>query len=100
MAPLENEAKKLDSVIQERWTELEKLYSEQSALTDRLSALEKRVRDLDRSAEFGLLGVISGALENAQELEKGGGLTDFGSFLPQMGEDSQDSGQPDSAPAR
>jgi len=82
MAPLEESAKKLDTEIEVRWAELDELYQEQSVLTDQLGELEKRVRNLDREAEFGLL---SGAMEKAEELERSGGLSDFGSFLPQMG---------------
>ncbi len=90
MAPLEESAKKLDTEIEARWAELDELYQEQSVLTDQLGEVEKRVRDLDREAEFGLLGVISGAMEKAEELERSGGLSDFGSFLPQMGNNEQD----------
>jgi len=86
MAPLELAARELDIEIQARWEELQKLYDQQSILTAQLSELEKRVRDLDRRAEFGLLEVISGALDKAKEIERGGEISDFDSFLPTFDE--------------
>jgi hypothetical protein len=47
-----------------------------------MKELEVRVRDLDRQAEFGVLNVLTGALENAAELEKKGGVGSFDSFIP------------------
>ena len=46
-------------------------------------------RELDKQAEFGLLGVISTALENADELEKSGGMSNFQNFLPQLNNDGE-----------
>ncbi|MEC8912486.1 MAG: hypothetical protein VX478_03580, partial [Chloroflexota bacterium] len=66
------------------------LYEKQGKLTSQLEGLEKRVRDLDRQAETGLINVISGALENAKELEKGE-VSSFESFLPQLGPRNQGS---------
>jgi hypothetical protein len=40
---------------------------------------------LDRQAEFGVLNVLTGALENVAELEKSGGVGSFDSFIPGVG---------------
>ena len=82
--PLETQAKELDAEIEGKWDDLSVLYEQQSALTAQLKELQATVRDLDRQAEFGVLNVISGALENAEELEKQGGVGSFDAFLPDM----------------
>ena len=82
--PLETAAKELDTEIEGKWEDLTVLYEQQSALTAQLKELQATVRDLDRQAEFGVLNVISGALENAEELEKQGGVGSFDAFLPDM----------------
>ena len=82
--PLETQAKELDAEIEDKWDDLTVLYKQQSALTAQLKELQATVRDLDRQAEFGVLNVISGALENAEELEKQGGVGSFDAFLPDM----------------
>ena len=84
MAHLETLAKELDAELENKWNSLDDLYTEQEKLTSQLGEIEKRVRDLDRQAETGLINVISGALENAKELEKGK-ASSFESFLPQVG---------------
>ena len=61
------------------------LYEEQAGLTDQMKDLEVRIRDLDRAAEFGVLNVLTGALENVAELEKSGGVGNFDSFIPGVG---------------
>jgi hypothetical protein len=63
------------------------LYEEQAGLTDQMKELEVRIRDLDRQAEFGVLNVLTGALENVAELEKSGGVGSFDSFIPGVGGD-------------
>ncbi|MEE1551096.1 MAG: hypothetical protein V1244_05675, partial [Nitrospinaceae bacterium] len=82
--PLETQAKELDGQLEERWIALDALYQQQGELTGQLKELQATVRDLDRQAEFGVLNVISGALENAEELEKQGGVGSFDAFLPDM----------------
>ena len=89
MRPLEEKAKELDNQIEEKWQQLETLYAKQSDLTQRLEEVQARVRELDKQAEFGLLGVISTALENADELEKSGGMSNFQNFLPQLNNESE-----------
>ena len=86
MAPLEQAARELDAEIETLWEEIGILYDQQSVLTAQLRELEKRVRDLDRRAEFGLLSVISGALDKAKEIERSGEISDFDSFLPTFDE--------------
>jgi len=81
MAPLEDAAQELDEEIEEKWISLAAVYDEQEALKTQIKEVEKRVRVLDRQAEFGVLNVISGALENAEEMEKQGGIGSFDSFL-------------------
>ena len=88
--PLETQAKGLDAEIESKWDDLSALYEQQSALTAQLKELQITVRDLDRQAEFGVLNVITGALENAEELEKQGGLGSFDAFLPDMPDGSGD----------
>ena len=82
MQPLEEKSLALDEEIEERWAALEVLYQEQQVLTDQMKVLEVTIRDLDRQAEFGVLNVLTGALENAAELEKKGGVGSFDSFIP------------------
>ena len=83
MAPLEAQAQELDQQIEEKFAALDSLYQQQATLKDQLESLEKQVRDLDRQAEFGVLEVITGAIQNAEELEKGGGIG-FESFIPSI----------------
>jgi chromosome segregation ATPase len=90
MRPLEEKAKALDSQLEEKWQQLEALYSKQSVLTQQLEEVQARVRELDKQAEFGLLAVISTALENADELEKSGGMSNFKNFLPQINNEEGD----------
>ena len=85
MRPLEEKSAALDEEIEARWATLEVLYEEQAGLTDQMKALEVRIRDLDRAAEFGVLNVLTGALENVAELEKSGGVGSFDSFIPGAG---------------
>ena len=84
MLPLEEQANALEAEMEERWVALDALYAQQGELTGQLKELQATVRDLDRQAEFGVLNVISGALENAEELEKQGGIGSFDAFLPDM----------------
>ena len=102
MAPLETQAQELDEQIEEKFVALDSLYQQQADLKDQLETLEKQVRDLDRQAEFGVLEVITGAIENAEELEKGGGIG-FESFIPSIGggsdEGPEQDGDSSSAPA-
>ena len=85
MQPLEEKSVALDEEIEVRWLALEVLYEEQGGLTDQMKDLEVRIRDLDRQAEFGVLNVLTGALENVAELEKSGGVGSFDSFIPGAG---------------
>ena len=84
MLPLEEAANALDAEMEERWVALDALYQQQGELTGQLKELQATVRDLDRQAEFGVLEVLSGALEAAEELEKSGGIGSFDAFLPDM----------------
>ncbi len=84
--PMEEAAEALNAEIEDRWVALDALYQEQGDLNGQLEELEKRVRDLDRQAEFGVLEVLQGAMANVEEMEKGGGgIGSFDQFLPQMG---------------
>ncbi len=85
MQPLEDKSVALDEEIDVRWATLDVLYQEQAVLTDQMKELEVRIRDLDRQAEFGVLNVLTGALENVAELEKSGGVGSFDSFIPGVG---------------
>ena len=86
--PMEEAAEALDGEIDDRWVALDALYQEQGELTGQLEELQKRVRDLDRQAEFGVLEVLQGAMDNVEEMEKGGGgIGSFDAFLPQIGGD-------------
>jgi chromosome segregation ATPase len=86
MRPLEIEAQELDDQIAVKWEALDVLYADQGGLKGQIKELETVVRDLDRQAEFGVLSVISGALENAEELEKSGGSqAAFESLMPDIG---------------
>jgi DNA repair exonuclease SbcCD ATPase subunit len=87
MQPLEEKSVALDEELEVRWAALEVLYEEQAGLTDQMKELEVRIRDLDRQAEFGVLNVLTGALENVAELEKSGGVGSFDSFIPGVGGD-------------
>jgi DNA repair exonuclease SbcCD ATPase subunit len=92
MLPLEEQARELDTEIEIKWVTLDDLYEQQGTLTSQLKEVEQTVRELDREAEFGVIEVISGALENAEELEKQGGIDSFDRFLPQIGGDGGPSG--------
>ena len=86
MRPLEIQAQELDDLIAVKWETLDVLYADQGELKGEIKELQTVVRDLDRQAEFGVLSVISGALENAEELEKSGGSqAAFESLLPDIG---------------
>jgi chromosome segregation ATPase len=86
MRPLEIQAQELDDLIAVKWETLDVLYADQGGLKGEIEELQTVVRDLDRQAEFGVLSVISGALENAEELEKSGGSqAAFESLLPDIG---------------
>lgn len=65
--PLEDEINAVDEKIASKWGSLEVLYKQQTKLSEKLEVLEREVRELDRQAEFGLLSVISGAIDNAAE---------------------------------
>jgi chromosome segregation ATPase len=83
--PMEEAVQALNGEIEDRWVVLESLYEQKNNLTGQLEKLEARVRNLDRQAEFGVLEVISGAMENVGEMEKsGGGFASFDQFLPQI----------------
>ena len=86
MAPIEGELAAIDEEIQDKFASIEGLYQQQEELAAQLEALEEQVKQLDKEAEFGLLSVISGAIENAEKLEQnpaslagaaGVSLTDF-----------------------
>ena len=67
MKPLEDKINAVDEEIASKWGSLEVLYKQQTKLSQKLEVLEREVRELDRQAEFGLLSVISGAIDNAAE---------------------------------
>jgi hypothetical protein len=67
MKPLEDKINAVDEEIASKWGSLEVLYKQQTKLSEQLEMLEREVRELDRQAEFGLLSVISGAIDNATE---------------------------------
>jgi len=86
MAPIEGELAAIDEEIEAKFASIEGLYQQQEELAGQLEALEAQVRELDQEAEFGLLSVISGAIDNAEKLEQnpaslagaaGVSLTDF-----------------------
>ena len=86
LAPIEAELAELDEEISAKFESIEGLYEQQEQLASQLEELEAQVRELDQEAEFGLLSVISGAIENAEKLEQnpaslagtaGVSLTDF-----------------------
>ena len=86
MAPIEEEIAYLDDEIGAKFASIEGLYQQQEDLAGQLEDLEAQVRELDQEAEFGLLSVISGAIDNAEKLEQnpaslagaaGVSLTDF-----------------------
>ena len=82
MKPLEDQEKLITASYDEQWALIESLYESQATLVQQISDLEKTVRDLDRQAEFEVLGVITGALTAAEELEQKSGMGSFESFLP------------------
>ena len=86
LAPIETEISDLDEEIGAKFASIEGLYEQQEQLASQLKELEAQVRELDQEAEFGLLSVISGAIDNAEKLEQnpasltgtaGVSLTDF-----------------------
>ena len=86
MAPIEGDIAAIDEEIEAKFASIEGLYQQQEELAGQLEALEAQVRELDQEAEFGLLSVISGAIDNAEKLEQnpaslagaaGVSLTDF-----------------------
>ena len=82
MKPLEDQEKLITASYDEQWALIDSLYESQATLVQQISDLEKTVRDLDRQAEFEVLGVITGALTAAEELEQKSGMGSFESFLP------------------
>ena len=83
---IEAELAELDEEFSAKFASIEGLYEQQEQLASQLEELEAQVRELDQEAEFGLLSVISGAIENAEKLEQnpaslagtaGVSLTDF-----------------------
>ncbi|MEC7912837.1 MAG: hypothetical protein VX918_01005, partial [Chloroflexota bacterium] len=95
MAPIEEEIGALDQEIGDKFASIEGLYQQQEDLAGQLEELEAQVRELDQEAEFGLLSVISGAIDNAEKLEQnpasmagaaGVSLTDFLPAPPSRGE--------------
>ena len=86
VSPIEAEIDHLDEEIGDKFASIEGLYQQQEELWGQLEGLEAQVRKLDQEAEFGLLSVISGAIDNAEKLEQnpasmagaaGVSLTDF-----------------------
>ena len=86
MAPIEGDIAAIDEEIEAKFASIEGLYQQQEELAGQLEDLEAQVRELDQEAEFGLLSVISGAIDNAEKLEQnpaslagaaGVSLTDF-----------------------
>ena len=95
MAPIEEEITYIDEKIGAMFDSIEGLYQQQEELAGQLEDLEAQVRELDQEAEFGLLSVISGAIDNAEKLEQnpaslagaaGVSLTDFLPAPPSRGE--------------
>jgi hypothetical protein len=80
IAPLEELAEELTSQISSKWDVLNVLYETRNELTDQLMVIEERVQLLDRQAEYGLLNIINGAIENVDQLESAGGLRDITNF--------------------
>ncbi|SVA24538.1 uncharacterized protein METZ01_LOCUS77392, partial [marine metagenome] len=70
MSPIEAEIDHLDEEIGDKFASLEGLYQQQEELAGQLEDLEAQVRKLDQKAEFGLLSVIGGAINNAEKLEQ------------------------------
>ena len=61
---------------------MENLYSEQDELKQQLTDIQARVQDLDRQAEYGLLNVINGAIQNVEQIENAPvAVTDLSSVL-------------------
>jgi chromosome segregation ATPase len=95
MAPIEEEITYLDEKIGLKFQSIEGLYQQQEELAGQLEGLEAQVRKLDQKAEFGLLSVIGGAINNAEKLEQnpasmagapGVSLADFLPAPPSRGE--------------
>ena len=95
MSPIEAEIDHLDEEIGDKFASIEGLYQQQEELAGQLEDLEAQVRGLDQEAEFGLLSVIGGAINNAEKLEQnpasmagapGVSLADFLPAPPSRGE--------------
>ena len=95
MSPIEAEIDHLDEEIGDKFASIEGLYQQQEELAGQLEDLEAQVRKLDQKAEFGLLSVIGGAINNAEKLEQnpasmagapGVSLADFFPAPPSRGE--------------
>ena len=72
IAPLEAQAKDIESQIDAKFAELDSLYETQENYKSQLESLQARVQELDRQAEFGLLSVINDAISNVEQLDAGG----------------------------
>tara|TARA_B100000959_G_scaffold35074_1_gene33485 strand:+ start:451 stop:3306 length:2856 start_codon:yes stop_codon:yes gene_type:complete len=70
MSPIEAEIDHLDEEIGAKYASIEGLYQQQEDLAGQLEDLEAQVRKLDQKAEFGLLSVIDGAINNTEKLEQ------------------------------
>ena len=80
--PLQSVADDIQGQISVKWDELENLYSEQDELKQQLTDIQARVKDLDRQAEYGLLSVINGAIQNVEQIENAPvAVTDLSSVL-------------------
>ena len=80
--PLQSVADDIQGQISVKWDELENLYSEQDELKQQLTDIQARVQDLDRQAEYGLLNVINGAIQNVEQIENAPvAVTDLSSVL-------------------
>jgi chromosome segregation ATPase len=95
MSPIEAKIDHLDEEIGDKFASIEGLYQQQEELAGQLEDLEAQVRKLDQKAEFGLLSVIGGAINNAEKLEQnpasmagapGVSLADFLPAPPSRGE--------------
>ena len=70
MSPIEAKIDHLEEEIGAKFASIEGLYQQQEELAGQLEGLEMQVRKLDQKAEFGLLSVIGGAINNAEKLEQ------------------------------
>ena len=67
--PLQSVADDIQNQISVKWDEIEDLYAEHEELRQQLTEIQARVQELDRQAEYGLLSVINGAIENVDQLD-------------------------------